>query len=1637
MPLHAAPSIDGAFISNSDGENKSVSLVSIDMGLTSFASNVTDATTLIHNWWVNGTPYADLLIPFDTNVSTTAVGAVGEYSSHNQNGTLSSSGGITWLPPSSCVSGGCYQFDGASFISFPDPGSTSTFSVEAWIYPTSITNDNTHIVGKDGGNMGVDRSWGLMVDTAGHVKANLFTTGGSVHTITSTSTVPMNQWSHVALTYYYPGTAGSGKASLYARGVQNNVSGLNGPLFVDSNDITIGKRERAEDPGYFTGRIDQVLIYNRTLSMGEILAHNSSRYDRIVPEELSLGEIWNVTITPNSPQDGDGASITSSRVEVLSSLPVDSCANLSTSGSYSLNQSIAASGGTCFNISAEDVKLDCKGFAILGDNSTTQVGILSSANRTTIRNCQISNFTSAGIYLNNSSSSSIDNSTIQLSFSGAVAASLSSSSHDNLTNSTLLSLSGTSVQLDSQSASNIFATNNITGTVWVDDSGTNNSFNFSSRGNAYYFTNGTGAYSVYDFIDTTGDNWADEGADVPFGSTSAGAIWLGSSSDNHPYTAFPAPFGFISVSASPAEVSIYESLNCQAEVFNDASPTSDAAFNWYLNGTLQPSLSGVYSGMASRVLTTVASISSPNISAGDIWSCAVNVSYNFTNSSGWHRSGNSTIIAAEHVDSCREINVSNQAYVLNQSIIGSGTSCLAINAHNITFDCSGHTIMNKGSYALYVQNTNDVTIKNCVIQDSSYGVYAVYVPNLTAVNNSMNNGAGISGNGIFGYQSPNFTATNNSISGPSMSEGIYLVSSGNSTIADNTISIGAYYGLDLEYSNNVSASGNSVSAYQYSLYLYSCTNCSLSRNSFSVTNDYNVYDYANSNTTFSENNFTSPGAAYDVPSSNMTFLNNRFVSTSVGPGVYVSGSGNLFIGNVFISPNISVSFFAGSNTLYSNYFDSPIWVNGDKFQNEFNTTVDGIPQGNNYSGIDAYGLLDLNGDGYADSGTNYPLNSTFAPAAWLGLGTDSGPAVAPAISIQNISLSPSSPTVFDTLYCNVTALDQIQATLNISFEWYKDGANQTALAGTYLGAQNSTSATISNISGVFHRGENWSCRARGYDGTANSTWVQSANVTIAQDVGQINISASPSNGSIQLFSSSGQIVSINATASSAISSLELNISGPSSENHTLATANCTGTNSIYCSVSPILPPGAYSLQATVGDSYGSDRIVSNFTVSSTEGNASTINASGVSNVSVKIDGIEPANTTNITGVQTVNITSGGEEFIAFSLNFSSSGLNLTAFNFTNATTPAGASYVEISGLPPEIIGGKNITIYGASPNYSMVCVKDAPNATISQISSGCGGANETLLYCNNTIVNGKWCNMSGTTLRIFNLTHSAAVQFALPASQPGGSGGQAPSLSYSFNCSSGALYVKTPASGMPVRLLNSAKFLYASAVSGENGIAVFSISSGGDYTAATSLYGTYLPGELSISNLILCKTPTAPQVPSAPGAIPSTPIIPSMPATPSSPQLPSTGAVISLRIETAQPQVGQAVTIIAESNGAALPNIPVFVKLPSGNNMTIVSNYAGKISFIADAQGNYVAYPSGNEGASISFTASRAAPSPFSPPSLAAPIAGVIEGVKEAAKEKEAAGGGVMLIVVGVLVLALAATIGAYLFYFKGKKRKR
>lgn len=137
---------------------------------------------------------------------------------------------------------------------------------------------------------------------------------------------------------------------------------------------------------------------------------------------------------------------------------------------------------------------------------------------------------------------------------GQVENNIGTSDGNNFITNTINSTTG--VIFMESSSDNTILNNIIISSIWVNDTVGGNFFNDTTSGNIYYTSNGTPAYSIYNITCSfTTPCYADGGVDVPFSSSLAGGVWVGSGEDWHPYSYY---------AASPAQIEYCGASNATA-----------------------------------------------------------------------------------------------------------------------------------------------------------------------------------------------------------------------------------------------------------------------------------------------------------------------------------------------------------------------------------------------------------------------------------------------------------------------------------------------------------------------------------------------------------------------------------------------------------------------------------------------------------------------------------------------------------------------------------------------------------------------------------------------------------------------------------------------------------------------------------------------------------------------------------------------------------------------------------------------------------------------------------------------------------------------------------------------------------------
>ena len=287
-----------------------------DVNLTAYNTTQTNGTSLkvIYNWLRNATPIAVLNMPFEgINGTTGTIGNSWDYSGLGNNG---SENGVVWNSTGGYDGKGAYMFDGVNdYIGFVDTASLNingSLTLAAWINPrTDATQQEIIWHGSGGVDYDIRRL------STGELRGILANISNTQLPITSTSSIADNAWLHVAVTY----NLDENNLSLFINGVldASTVAPGHGRIR-DTGRFEIGNFFPTNNTG-FNGTIDEVMVWNRSLSAEQIFALWRNQTYIIVAQETQRGENWTVEATPNNGT-GDGIAVTSNNVTILNAKPV-------------------------------------------------------------------------------------------------------------------------------------------------------------------------------------------------------------------------------------------------------------------------------------------------------------------------------------------------------------------------------------------------------------------------------------------------------------------------------------------------------------------------------------------------------------------------------------------------------------------------------------------------------------------------------------------------------------------------------------------------------------------------------------------------------------------------------------------------------------------------------------------------------------------------------------------------------------------------------------------------------------------------------------------------------------------------------------------------------------------------------------------------------------------------------------------------------------------------------------------------------------------------------------------------------------------------------------------------------------------
>ena len=161
--------------------------------------------------------------------------------------------------------GQSFSFDGVNEVMIPTNANlnANVFSLSVWVNPSQIDANYSKIINKLGSyeiNLMADGRLGYIIVGVSGLPNDLgfgITYGGA--------TIPLNQWTHVALTY------DGSRVRTYINGrVSREIVGLVGNVAINTGTFVIGSAQGLIGTQKFDGKIDEVQYFGRALTPTEM-----------------------------------------------------------------------------------------------------------------------------------------------------------------------------------------------------------------------------------------------------------------------------------------------------------------------------------------------------------------------------------------------------------------------------------------------------------------------------------------------------------------------------------------------------------------------------------------------------------------------------------------------------------------------------------------------------------------------------------------------------------------------------------------------------------------------------------------------------------------------------------------------------------------------------------------------------------------------------------------------------------------------------------------------------------------------------------------------------------------------------------------------------------------------------------------------------------------------------------------------------------------------------------------------------------------------------------------------------------------------------------------------------------------------
>ncbi len=271
-----------------------------------------------------------------------------------------------------------------------------------------------------------------------------------------------NDWHNIVVTFKANDPSG---LRMFVDGVEDPNSGVStvgiNALESNTNPFYIGNS--ISNTYFFDGNIDEVMVFNKTLTPDEIKALYNGRINKLERkfEGLSLG---NHTFRACGIDVFGNYNCTEYRkVVVVTPVLISGCANLLNDTYYLLTSDIINDNNNCFRVLGANVVLDCAGHIVDGDddlNGNGFMSIFSNRDNVFIKNCRIQQFYT-GINFRNSNGFHVRN--VSVVDNTGVGVYLDNDDNVTFYNFTVSYNSGDGIQIYSLTKGTLFQRGSISG----------------------------------------------------------------------------------------------------------------------------------------------------------------------------------------------------------------------------------------------------------------------------------------------------------------------------------------------------------------------------------------------------------------------------------------------------------------------------------------------------------------------------------------------------------------------------------------------------------------------------------------------------------------------------------------------------------------------------------------------------------------------------------------------------------------------------------------------------------------------------------------------------------------------------------------------------------------------------------------------------------------------------------------------------------------------------------------------------------------------------------------------------------------------------------------------------------------------